>query len=68
MPKVYITPEPTVNDPQRLTIKRGLHMLGFDSVLSVRAGKRMEIKLDGDDQPRQQSKCMKCAATSWPTL
>ena len=50
--KVYVTLKPTVNDPQGLTIKDGLHMLGFDAVQSVRAGKYMEIKLDGDDKAK----------------
>jgi phosphoribosylformylglycinamidine synthase len=50
--KVYVTLKPTVNDPQGLTIKDGLHMLGFDAVRSVRAGKYMEIKLEGDDQAK----------------
>jgi len=50
--KVYITLKPTVNDPQGLTIRDGLHMLGFDAVRSVRAGKYMEIKLEGDDQAK----------------
>jgi phosphoribosylformylglycinamidine synthase len=45
--KVYVTLKPTVNDPQGLTIKGGLHSLGFTSVESVRAGKYMEIRLDG---------------------
>ena len=48
--KVYVTLKPTVNDPQGLTIKGGLHSLGFTSVDSVRAGKYMEIKLDGDSR------------------
>jgi len=54
--KVYITLKPTVNDPQGLTIKGGLHTLGFQQVTSVRAGKYMEIKLEGDDleQAKQQ--------------
>ncbi|MFA4835089.1 MAG: phosphoribosylformylglycinamidine synthase subunit PurS [Dehalococcoidia bacterium] len=43
--KVYITLKPSVNDPQGLTIKGGLHTLGFNSVESVRAGKYMEIKV-----------------------
>ena len=47
--KVYVTLKPTVNDPQGLTIKGGLHTLGFDSVSSVRLGKYLEIKLDGKD-------------------
>jgi phosphoribosylformylglycinamidine synthase PurS subunit len=50
--KVYVTLKPTVNDPQGLTIKDGLHMLGFDSVRSVRAGKYMEIKLDASDRAK----------------
>jgi len=45
--KVYVTLKPTVNDPQGLTIRGGLHSLGFASVESVRAGKYMEIRLDG---------------------
>ncbi|MCL0078481.1 phosphoribosylformylglycinamidine synthase subunit PurS [Dehalococcoidia bacterium] len=48
--KVYVTLKPTVNDPQGLTIKGGLHMLGFNSVESVRAGKYLQIKLNGSDR------------------
>ncbi len=48
--RVYVTLKPTVNDPQGLTIRGGLHALGFESVDAVRAGKYIEITLDGDDQ------------------
>ena len=48
--KVYITLKPTVNDPQGLTIQGGLHMLGFTGVKKVRAGKYLEITLDGQDR------------------
>lgn len=48
--KVYITLKPSVNDPQGLTIKGGLHTLGFRSVESVRAGKYMEIRLNEQDR------------------
>ena len=48
--KVYITLKPTVNDPQGLTIKGGLHTLGFESVNSVRAGKYMEIQVNEEDR------------------
>jgi len=48
--KVYVTLKPTVNDPQGLTIKGGLHSLGFTSVEGVRAGKYMEIRLDGQSR------------------
>ncbi len=48
--KIYVTLKPTVNDPQGLTIKGALHSLGFTGVASVRAGKYMEVKLEGNDQ------------------
>ncbi|MDP2744542.1 MAG: phosphoribosylformylglycinamidine synthase subunit PurS, partial [Dehalococcoidia bacterium] len=48
--RVYVTLKPTVNDPQGLTIQGGLRTLGFESVKSVRAGKYLEIKLDGQTQ------------------
>ena len=44
--RVYVTLKPTVNDPQGLTIRGGLHSLGFAGVESVRAGKYMEITID----------------------
>jgi phosphoribosylformylglycinamidine synthase len=47
--KIYITLKPGVNDPQGLTIRGGLHQLGFDTVTDVRAGKYMEVRLDQDD-------------------
>ncbi len=48
--KIYVTLKPTVNDPQGLTIRGGLHSLGFESVESVRAGKYMEIRVNGSDR------------------
>jgi phosphoribosylformylglycinamidine synthase subunit PurS len=48
--KVYVTLKPTVNDPQGLTIKGGLHSLGFESVEAVRAGKYLEIRIVGSDK------------------
>ena len=47
--KVFVTLKPTVNDPQGLTILGALHSLGFSSAESVRAGKYMEIRLEGSD-------------------
>ncbi len=54
--RVYVTLKPTVNDPPGLTIRGGLHSLGFTSVDSVRSGKYMEIRLDarGADDARAQ--------------
>jgi phosphoribosylformylglycinamidine synthase len=48
--RVYVTLKPTVNDPQGLTVRGGLHSLGFTSVESVRAGKYMEIRVDAADR------------------
>ena len=47
--KIYISLKPTVNDPQGLVIRGALHNLGFTEVASVRAGKYMEVKLEGND-------------------
>ena len=48
--RVYVTLKPTVNDPQGLTIRGGLHSLGFSGVESVRAGKYMELTVDAVDR------------------
>ncbi len=48
--RVYVTLKPTVNDPPGLTIRGGLHSLGFTSVQSVRSGKYMEIRLDASSR------------------
>lgn len=64
--KVYITLKPTVNDPQGLTIKGGLHTLGFESVKSVRAGKYMQIELDEENRNKAEEQvremCLKLLA------
>ncbi len=44
--KVFVTLKPSVNDPQGLTIKGGLHQLGYTSVRDVRAGKYLELKVN----------------------
>ena len=48
--RVYVTLKPAVNDPQGLAILGGLHNLGYSSVASVRAGKYLEVRLDGQDR------------------
>ncbi len=48
--RIYVTLKPTVNDPQGLTVKGGLHTLGFDDVKSVRVGKFIEVHLDATDR------------------
>jgi phosphoribosylformylglycinamidine synthase len=53
--RVYVTLKPTVNDPQGLTIRGGLHSLGFQAVKSVRAGKYMEIRVDAPDRAQAET-------------
>jgi phosphoribosylformylglycinamidine synthase PurS subunit len=48
--EVFVTLKPVVNDPAGLTIKGGLHALGFDSVTDVRAGKYLVVTLEADDE------------------
>jgi phosphoribosylformylglycinamidine synthase PurS subunit len=48
--EVFVTLKPVVNDPAGLTIKGGLHALGFDSVTDVRSGKYLVVTLDAADE------------------
>ncbi len=48
--RVYVVLKPTVSDPQGKTIAGGLRQMDFTSVRSVRAGKYMEIRLDGESE------------------
>lgn len=50
--KVYITLKPGVNDPQGLTVRNGLRMLGFEGVEGVRMGKYLEIRLRDESLAR----------------
>lgn len=58
--EVYVTLKPVVNDPAGLTIRGGLHALGFDRVSDVRAGKYLVLTLDETDRvkARQQVEAM----------
>ena len=51
---IYVTLKRTVNDPQGLTIRGGLHALGFEGVSAVRAGKFIEVWLEAADQAEAQ--------------
>ena len=53
--RVEITLKPTVNDPQGLTIRGGLHLLGFKSVQEVRAGKYLELTLEAASQDEAEA-------------
>ena len=54
--EVFVTLKPVVNDPAGLTIKGGLHALGFDSVTEVRAGKYLVVTLEADDENQARSR------------
>lgn len=64
--RVYVTLKPTVNDPPGLTIRGGLHSLGFKSIESVRSGKYMEIRIDApsaaDAKSQVEEMCRKLLA------
>ena len=47
--EVFVTLKPVVNDPEGLTIMRGLQTLGFDSVTDVRSGKYLVLLIDEAD-------------------
>jgi phosphoribosylformylglycinamidine synthase len=47
--EVFVTLKPVINDPQGLTIHRGLRSLGFDSVQEVRSGKYLVLTLEEAD-------------------
>jgi phosphoribosylformylglycinamidine synthase subunit PurS len=54
--EVFVTLKPVVNDPAGLTIRSGLHALGFESVSEVRAGKYLVVTLDESDETRARSR------------
>ena len=53
--KVHVTLKPTVNDPQGLTILGALHSLGFSSARDVRAGKYLEVRLEGKSREEAEA-------------
>ena len=46
--KIFITLKQGVLDPQGLSIKNALNVLGFTEVEDVRMGKYLELRLGGD--------------------
>ena len=57
----YVSPRPSVRDPEGSTILDGLHQLGFGSVEIVRAGKYFEIMLESDSgQEAEQQLDLMC--------
>jgi phosphoribosylformylglycinamidine synthase PurS subunit len=54
--EVFVTLKPVVNDPAGLTIRGGLHALGFDSVKEVRAGKYLTVTVDEPDEDQARGR------------
>jgi phosphoribosylformylglycinamidine synthase PurS subunit len=47
--RINVMLKPVVNDPQGLAVQDGLGNLGFAGIESVRVGKRIEIRLEAND-------------------
>ncbi|HVA26346.1 MAG TPA: phosphoribosylformylglycinamidine synthase subunit PurS [Chloroflexota bacterium] len=59
--RVYVSPRPSVRDPEGSTILDGLHQLGFGTVEIVRAGKYFEILLEaGSGQIAEEQLDLMC--------
>jgi len=52
--EIHVTLKRTVNDPQGLAIRGGLHSLGYESVEAVRAGKFIEVWLEAESSEEAQ--------------
>ena len=52
--EIHVTLKRTVNDPQGLAIRGGLHSLGYETVESVRAGKFIEVWLEAESAEEAQ--------------
>ena len=48
--RIRVTLKPVVLDPQGDAVLHGLHQLGFSDVLSVRAGKYLEVELAAENE------------------
>ncbi len=52
--EIHVTLKRTVNDPQGLAIRGGLHSLGYEGVEAVRAGKFIEVWLEAESAEEAQ--------------
>lgn len=52
--RVFVSPRPSVRDPEGSTILDGLHQLGFGTVEIVRAGRYFEIVLEADTSQKAE--------------
>lgn len=54
--EVFVSLKPAVNDPQGLAIRDGLHMLGYDEVDDVRAGKYMQLEISASSRKQAENR------------
>ena len=54
--RIYVSPKPTVNDPEGLTILSSLGQVGYQNVSSVRSGKYIEVQIDEINEPTAREK------------
>ena len=47
---VEVMPKQGILDPQGKTVQQALHQLGYEEVVSVRVGKRVELEVDTNDE------------------
>jgi phosphoribosylformylglycinamidine synthase len=53
--EVFVSLKPVVNDPEGITIRSGLHALGFTTVQEVRSGKYLVLTVDEADEAGARS-------------
>ena len=53
--EVFVSLKPVVNDPEGITIRSGLHALGFTNVQEVRSGKYLVLTVDEADEASARS-------------
>ena len=53
---IYVTLKPSVLDPQGKAVLGGLHSLGYVETSDVRVGKYIELKLEGLDHARAETR------------
>tara|TARA_B100000676_G_scaffold179411_1_gene176188 strand:- start:648 stop:893 length:246 start_codon:yes stop_codon:yes gene_type:complete len=53
---VFVSPKPTVLDPQGAAVEHAMKSLGHDSVRGVRVGKTVTFEMDGEDDASTREK------------
>ena len=53
---VFVSPKPTVLDPQGAAVEHAMKSLGHASAQGVRVGKTISFEMDGEDGPDTRKK------------